>query len=79
MIRIKRQMSVFDEEKNDKQQPHSECQASFNSDGVITLRNYNSMNKNQDEIIVLSRNETTAILKLLSKIGTDIHNHSLPF
>ena len=34
------------------------CQASFNSDGVLTLRNYNIEDKNSDEIIIFSREET---------------------
>ena len=40
------------------------CQASFNSDGVLTLRNYNIEDKNSDEIIIFSREETLAIVKL---------------
>lgn len=40
------------------------CQASFNSDVVLTLRNYDTQNKNSDEIIILSREETEAIVKL---------------
>lgn len=45
------------------------CQASFNSDGVLTLRNYNMEDKNSDEIIILSREETTAIVELFRAIG----------
>nr|DAR84822.1 MAG TPA: hypothetical protein [Caudoviricetes sp.] len=44
------------------------CQASFNSDGVLTLRNYNIENKDSDEIIILSREETLAIIKLLREM-----------
>ena len=54
------------------------CQASFNSDGVITLRNYNIENKNSDEIIILSIEETHAILELLNKIAA-IKSNNLPF
>jgi hypothetical protein len=54
------------------------CQASFNSDGVITLRNYDVNNKNSDEIIVLSAEETQAIIKLFKEIG-NIKNAPLPF
>lgn len=46
-----------------------ECQASFNSDGVLTLRNYNRSDKNSDEIIVLSREETEAIVKLFREFN----------
>ena len=54
------------------------CQASINSDGVITLRNYNINNKNSDEIIVLSAEETQAIVELFEQIGK-ITKRSLPF
>lgn len=55
------------------------CQASFNSHGNITLRNYNIGNKNSDEIIILSAEETEAIIELFSKIGSFVKNKSLPF
>lgn len=54
------------------------CQASFNSDGNITLRNYDIHNKNSDEIIILSAEETQAIIKLFREIG-NITKQSLPF
>lgn len=44
------------------------CQASFNSDGVLTLRNYNIEDKNSDEIIIFSREETNAIVELFRAI-----------
>lgn len=44
------------------------CQASFNSDGNITLRNYNYGEKNKDEIIILSDSETQAIFNLFMKL-----------
>lgn len=55
------------------------CQASFNSDGNITLRNYDRSNKNKDEIIILSNTETTALFALFSKIGQKNKNFDLPF
>lgn len=55
------------------------CQASFNSDGNITLRNYDRSNKDKDEIIILSQSETEAVFKLLSKVGTMTRNYTLPF
>lgn len=55
------------------------CQASFNSDGAITLRNYNINNKDSDEIIILSGEETHAIIQIFSRLGTMIKNNSLPF
>ncbi len=55
------------------------CQASFNSDGNITLRNYDRSNKNKDEIIILSQSETTALFELFSKMGQMRNNYNLPF
>lgn len=55
------------------------CQASFNSDGVITLRNYDIHNKNSDEIIILSAEETQAIIELFGKMKAMIHLNGLPF
>lgn len=55
------------------------CQASFNSDGNITLRNYDRSNKNKDEIIILSETETKAIFILMSEISNKIKGYSLPF
>ena len=54
------------------------CQASFNSDGVITLRNYDIHNKNSDEIIILSFEETQAIIDLFKKVGK-MTKETLPF
>ncbi len=55
------------------------CQASFNSDGNITLRNYDRSGKDKDEIIILSGAETTALFALFSKIGQKNKNFDLPF
>lgn len=55
------------------------CQASFNSDGNITLRNYDRANKNKDEIIILSQTETQALFELFSKMGQSCRNYSLLF
>lgn len=56
------------------------CQASFNSDGNITLRNYDRSNKNKDEIIILSNSETDALFALFSKIGKMYKNYdNMPF
>ena len=54
------------------------CQASFNSQGNITLRNYDVNNKNSDEIIILSAEETQAIIELFYRIST-MMKHPLPF
>lgn len=55
------------------------CQASFNSQGYITLRNYNIEDKNSDEIIILSGEETQAIVALFSRLGAMFRNNTLPF
>jgi hypothetical protein len=44
------------------------CQASFNSHGCITIRNYNALDKNKDKIICLSDKETRAIIDLFRKL-----------
>ena len=54
---IDREMKVV-ESCTDKSNYSLKCQASFNSDGVLTLRNYNIEDKNSDEIIIFSREET---------------------
>lgn len=53
------------------------CQASFNSDGNITLRSYDIRNKDSDEIIILSAEETQAIFKLLQEMSRNASG--LPF
>ena len=55
------------------------CQASFNSDGNITLRSYDRSNKNKDEIIILSTVETDALFRLFSQIGVKNRAYTLPF
>jgi len=82
MIVIKRNMQAEEKLKTadnniDEYLPY--CQASFNSDGCITLRNYDRANKNKDEIIILSEQETTALFALFSKIGQKYKNFDLPF
>ena len=55
---------------------YSYCQASLNSDGNITLRNYDIRDKASDEIIILSAKETKAIFNLMRVINGET---SLPF
>ena len=64
---IDREMKV-DESITDKSNNSLSCQASFNSDGALTLRNYNRWEKNSDEIIIFSREETLAIVELFKAI-----------
>ena len=64
---IDREMKVV-ESITAKSNHSLKCQASFNSDGVLTLRSYNMEDKNSDEIIILSREETEAIVELFRAI-----------
>lgn len=48
---IKREMVAIEIETQEKCYEHNKCQASFNSDGNITLRNYDCCDKSKDEII----------------------------
>jgi len=82
MERIKRNMTGTFTEKSAEHNINEYlpyCQASFNSDGVITLRNYDRSNKDKDEIIILSNTETEAIFALFSRIGQKNKNYDLPF
>ena len=54
------------------------CQASFNSDGMITLRHFDPNNPKKDTIVILSDAETSAILRLLQKMKTKLPPE-LPF
>ena len=77
MIVIKRNMEAEEIVKtanNNIDQYLPYCQASFNSDGNITLRNYDRSNKNKDEIIILTNSETEALFALFSKIGQKTKN-----
>lgn len=64
---------------SERSRKSTDCQASFNSDGVITLRNYIEGEPERDEIIILSAAETQAIQQLFSKIGLMARNYTLPF
>ena len=82
MIVIKRNMNaeeIVTTANNNIDQYLPYCQASFNSDGNITLRNYDRSNKNKDEIIILSDSETNALFALFSKMGQKNKNFDLPF
>ena len=82
MIIIKRTTNVVENIKtanNNINEYLPYCQASFNSDGNITLRNYDRSDKSKDEIIILSPSETEALFQLLSKLGQKNRNYTLPF
>lgn len=77
MIIINRQMESGSS-VSERSRTSTNCQASFNSDGVITLRNYTDWKLESDEIIILSAAETKAIQELFSKIGLMARNYTLP-
>ena len=69
MIIIKRSMNAEEIVKtadNNIDQYLPYCQASFNSEGNITLRNYDNADKNKDEIIILSHSETNALFAVIT-------------
>lgn len=74
---IPEQIAIMADHNIDEYLPY--CQASFNSDGNITLRNYDRSNKNKDEIIILSESETKALFTLFSKMGQKYKYYDLPF
>ena len=68
---IERQMQVTETAQKNN---YAHSQASINSDGCITVRNFSLCNKNADEIIIFTREETKAIFNLfnrLSEMGKD--------
>lgn len=82
MIVIKRKMLADEKTRtaeNNVDEYFPYCQASFNSDGNITLRNYDKRNKDKDEIIILSESETKAVFELLHQIKKKTENYELPF
>ena len=78
MILIDREMKAVAKTTN-KSSYSSLCQASINSNGCITLRNYNPDGKDNDEIIILSQKETLAIVKLFKEIKRLENYQDLPF
>lgn len=77
MITIKRKMQAEEVCKSGK---YYSVQASLNSDGVITLRSYDERNKNEDEITILSREETQAIFALMRSLKKKgVQNPDIPF
>lgn len=74
MKRIDRTMTVIEQDANKLH--FNRSQASYNSDGRLTLRNYHWEDKNNDEIISFSRQETEAILNLFKHLKGD---DELPF
>ena len=77
MIILKREMSSTENYKI--LDYGNTCQASINSDKNIVLRIYNPENKEKDEIIILSKEETDAIFDLMYAIHEKTNKNVLPF
>lgn len=63
MIKIKREMQKTETFET----TYHETQVSFNSDGCLTLRKYNPYDKDEDEIIIFTQEETKEIIKLFKQ------------
>ena len=63
MIKIKREM----QKKEIIETTHRGTQASFNSDGCLTVRKYDHLDKDKDEIIIFTKNETREIVGLFKQ------------
>lgn len=60
MITIKREMNKTDTIQTN----YPETQVSFNSDFCLTVRKYDPYDKDKDEIIIFTREETEEVVKL---------------
>lgn len=60
MITIKREMNKTDTIQTN----YAETQVSFNSDFCLTVRKYDQYDKDKDEIIIFTREETEEVVKL---------------
>lgn len=79
MIIIDRKMQVI-EQKTTGENYDQRSQASINSDGRITIRNYSASDRDHDEIMILSDAETRAIFDLMRVMkGIGIKNEDIPF
>lgn len=58
--------------------PLNNSQASINSDGMLTLRNYGG-SPDTDTIIVFTRNESQAIIRLFRELVKIFGHEDLPF
>ena len=66
-------------EKERVESDYTSCQASFNSDGVLTLRQRSESNQNEDIITVFSRGETKALIDLFLKLKENFNLPDIPF
>lgn len=77
MIRIKREMKKTETITSE----YPQTQVAFNSDGCITIRKYDSYNKDKDEIVILTQNETREVVKLFRQFNSLCNSRTddLPF
>ena len=75
MIKIRRKMTSEQIEES-RMYYYQKCQASLNSDGNITLRNYDCTEKDSDEIFILTKEETRALYQLFALLKNE---SSIPF
>lgn len=77
MIKIKREMQKTETIETN----HHYTQVAFNSDGCLTVRKYDMYNKDKDEIIIFSQNETREIVKLFRQFNSLCNSRTddLPF
>lgn len=66
MLKIKREMQKTETIET----TCHETQVSFNSDGCLTVRKYNPFDKDKDEIIIFTQNETSEIVKLFRQFNS---------
>lgn len=77
MIKIKREMQKTETTETN----YNETQVAFNSDGCLTVRKYDIYDKDKDEIIIFSQNETREIVKLFRQFNSLCNSRTddLPF
>lgn len=80
MIIIDRKMQATERRTTGETDYDQRSQASINSDGRITIRNYSASDRDHDEIMILSDSETRAIFDLMRVMkGIGIKNEDIPF
>ena len=80
MIIINRKMQVAEQKTTGERGYGQRSQASINSEGRITIRNYSRSDRDHDEIMILSDAETKAIFDLMRVMkGLGVKNEDIPF
>lgn len=77
MIKIKREMQKTETTETN----YNKTQVAFNSDGCLTVRKYDIYDKDKDEIIIFSQNETREIVELFRQFNSLCNSRTdgLPF